>query len=158
MYTWRRKSRRDEREIKISTLCGGAPRHAASCYNYLYHYPESSGCDARGRFPQCWPAAVSSIQRASKNERMLWPALPTGESSSLNVSQLSKITLTSAQNSSRPLYLREQTSRRRCQLGFARRDRQKKQQAFIWSEISLPGRKFRSKQRLLKLWLKMQLS
>lgn len=35
--------------------------------------------------------SVSSPQRDSKNLRMPWPALPTGESSSLNISQLSKI-------------------------------------------------------------------
>jgi hypothetical protein len=83
--------------------------------------------------------AVSSVQRASKNERMLWPALPTGESSSLNVSQLSKITLTSAQNSSRPLYLRKRTSTRRGQPNFAQRAHKgkKKRQAFIRSEMQV---------------------
>jgi len=35
--------------------------------------------------------SVSSPQRDSKNLRMPCPALPTGESSSLNISQLSKI-------------------------------------------------------------------
>jgi hypothetical protein len=50
-------------------------------------------------------APVISVQRISKKLRIPWPALPTGLSSSLNVSQLLNICLTSAQNSSRDLYL-----------------------------------------------------
>lgn len=47
--------------------------------------------------------SVNSPHRDSKNFRMPCPALPTGESSSLNISQLSKICRTSTQKSSRHL-------------------------------------------------------
>ena len=50
-------------------------------------------------------APVISVQRISKKLRIPCPALPTGLSSSLNTSQLMNICLTSAQNSSRDLYL-----------------------------------------------------
>lgn len=57
-------------------------------------------CGSRG-YQEC--LSVSSPQRDSKNLRMPCPALPTGESSSLNISQLSKIWRTSTQKSSRHL-------------------------------------------------------
>lgn len=50
-------------------------------------------------------APVISVQRISKKLRIPCPAFPTGLSSSLNTSQLMNICLTSAQNSSRDLYL-----------------------------------------------------
>lgn len=49
--------------------------------------------------------SVSSPHRISKNFLIPCPALPTGESSSLNTSQLSKICLTSMIKSSLDLYL-----------------------------------------------------
>lgn len=57
-------------------------------------------CGSRG-YQEC--LSVSSAQRDSKNFLMPCPALPTGESSSLNISQLSKICRTSTQKSSRHL-------------------------------------------------------
>lgn len=57
-------------------------------------------CGSRG-YQEC--LSVNSPQRDSKNLRMPCPALPTGESSSLNISQLSKICRTSTQKSSRHL-------------------------------------------------------
>ena len=48
---------------------------------------------------------VSSAQRDSKKTFILCPDLPTGESSSLKISQLWKIRFTSSRNSSLSLYL-----------------------------------------------------
>lgn len=55
-------------------------------------------------------AQVSSAQRVSKNSRRVWPAFPTGELSSLKVSQLSNMRRTSETKSSLDLYLRKKLS------------------------------------------------
>ena len=47
----------------------------------------------------------SSLQRFSKNSRIVWPACPTADSSSLNVSQLLQTSRKSLANSSRLWYL-----------------------------------------------------
>lgn len=83
------------------------------CCSYSCVAAVSVGSADCGACCCCWPPkfiwyheeclSVSSAQRTSKYLRIPWPALPTGESSSLKISQLSKIRRTSAMKSSRDL-------------------------------------------------------
>lgn len=68
--------------------------------------PTTEKTDRRARWLQL--TLRTSVHFLSKYLRMLCPALPMSESSSLKVSQLSKTSLTSSENASRLGYLREQ--------------------------------------------------
>lgn len=71
------------------------------CCSYYYYY--SFKYFICNWYHEC--LSVNSAHRTSKYLRIPWPAFPTGESSSLNISQLSNINRTSAIKSSRDLYL-----------------------------------------------------